>query len=247
MALGGVLLVAAMQHPAARAAELIVSAAVSLANPFRDVGTLFEQAEAGRKIVFNFASSGVLLVQLAQGAPVDVLATADTETMDRAQSQGLLAPDTRRALLGNRLVLVVPAGSAAGVSGLQDLAAGTVRRVAIGQPSSVPAGRYAREALRRASLWEKIEPKAIFAQNARQALDYVARGEVDVGFVYATDAAAMPGKVRVAAEVPTESAIVYPVARVKDSRNRVLADAFLAFLGSAQATAVFARHGFSRP
>ena len=238
---------AALCMPSAGAAELIVSAAASLTNAFRDVGRLFEEARPGHKVVLNFASSDVLLAQVAKGAPVDVLATADMESMDRAEMQGLLAPGTRRTLLRNSLVLIVPAAATRKLAGLSSLDDAGVRRIAIGNPASVPAGRYARAALEKAGVWAKLEPKLVLARNVRQALDYVARGEVDAGLVYATDAAIMKEKVEVAAEIPTPAPIFYPVALIEDSRNRELAEAFAKFLGSDAAQGVFARYGFSRP
>jgi molybdate transport system substrate-binding protein len=231
----------------ARAAELIVSAAASLTNALRVVGKLFEEGNPGQQVVFNFASSDVLLAQVAKGAPVDVFATADMESMDRAEKRDLLAPGTRRTLLRNTLVLIVPASATATLTGLSSLEEAAVRRIAIGNPASVPAGRYARAAMERAGVWSKLEPRLILAQNVRQALDYVARGEVDAGLVYATDAAIMKDKVRVAAEVPTPTPILYPVALIKASRNRALAESFSRFLGSDGARSVFARYGFSRP
>ncbi len=231
----------------AQAAELIVSAAASLTNGFRDVGKLFEADNPGHKVVLNFASSDVLLAQVTKGAPVDVLATADMESMDRAEKHGLLAPGTRRTLLRNALVLIVPAASTTKLTGLSSLEDAAVRRIAIGNPASVPAGRYARAAMEKVGIWSKLEPKLILAQNVRQALDYVARGEVDAGLVYATDALIMKDKVRVTAEAPTPIPILYPVALVKDSRNRALAESFAKFLGSDAAQRVFARYRFSRP
>ena len=231
----------------AQAAELIVSAAASLTNAFRDAGRLFERDAPGTKVVFNFAASDVLLAQIAKGAPVDVFATADMESMDRAEKQGLLAAGTRRTLLHNRLVLITPTGSSTSLTGLASLEAPAVRRIAIGNPASVPVGRYAREAIENAGLWRRLEPKLILAQNVRQALDYVARDEVDAGIVYATDAAIMAGKARVAAEIATKTAIAYPVALIKDTRNRPVAEAFLKLLGSDAAQAIFERYGFSKP
>lgn len=231
----------------AHAAELIVSAAASLTNAFRDLSKPFEAAHPDIELVLNFASSDVLSSQIAKGAPVDVFATADMESMDRAEQQGLLAPGTRRTLLRNTLVLIAPASSAIAVTGLESLADPALRRIAIGNPASVPAGRYARESLQTAGLWSKLEAKYILAQNVRQALDYVARGEVDAGLVYATDAAIMAGKVRVTSEAPTSKPIVYPIAIVKDARNRAAAEAFSRFLGSDSARATFTRHGFRQP
>jgi len=240
-------LIAVLWTTSLQAAELIVSAAASLTNAFRDIGKVFEDANSGHRVIFNFASSDVLLAQISKGAPADVFATADMESMDRAEKQGLLAAGTRRTLLANKLTLIVPAGAAVkptSLAGLEDVA---VRRVAIGNPASVPAGRYAKEAMEKTGMWVKLEPKLIMAQNVRQALDYVARGEVDAGLVYATDATIMAGKVVVVAEVPTTTPVLYPVAIVNDTRNRPLADAFVNVLSSAQAQSIFRKYGFSQP
>lgn len=231
----------------ANAAELIVSAAASLTNALREVGKLFEASHPRHKAVFNFASSDVLLAQIAKGAPADVFATADLDSMDRAEKQGLLLPGTRRTLLANKLVLIAPSSASVPLTGLSSLDQAGVRRIAIGNPASVPAGRYAREAMEKAGVGTKLEPKLILAQNVRQALDYVVRGEVDAGLVYATDAVIMAAKVRVAAEIATPTPILYPVALVSDTRNRALAEAFMQSLFSAQAQEIFKRHGFSRP
>ena len=238
-----ILLVASASGPAL-SADLVVSAASSLTQAFRETGKLFEASHPGHKVVFNFASSDILLSQVAKGAPVDVLATADAETMDRAQQQGLIAPGTRHVLLHNALALVVPAKAPVRIGSLQDLADPAVRRIAIGNPASVPAGRYAREALKAAGLWEKLEARYIMGQNVRQVLDYVARAEVDAAIVYRTDAAIMAGKVRVAAELPTTTPIAYPLAIVQGSRNREAAAAFVTSLQSAPARTIFARRGF---
>jgi len=234
-----------LHPPPCPAADLIVSAAASLTNAFREVARQFEALHPDTQVVLNFASSDVLLAQIAKGAPVDVFATADLESMDRAQRQGLLAPGTRRTLLHNALVLIAPASSSIGLNGMKSLADPAVRRIAIGNPASVPAGRYARESLEKAGLWSQLGPKYILAQNVRQALDYVARGEADAGLVYATDATIMAGKVRVVATAPTDKPIAYPIAIVKDTRNRAAADAFASYLVSDAASSTFERHGFA--
>jgi molybdate transport system substrate-binding protein len=238
------LLVLALASAPAGAADLIVSAAASLTNAFRDAGRLFEANHPEHKVVFNFASSDVLLSQVAKGAPVDVLATADDETMDRAEKLDLIAPGSRRVLLYNALALVVPASQPLRLADLRSLEDRSVRRIAIGNPASVPAGRYAREALETAGSWARLEPKLIFGQNVRQVLDYLARGEVDAAVVYATDAAIMPGKVRIAAVLPTTTPIAYPLAIVQATRNRTAAAAFVQWLQSEPVRAIFSRYGF---
>jgi molybdate transport system substrate-binding protein len=230
----------------ARAAELVVSAAASLTNAFREVGAQYEREHPGETVVFNFAASDVLLAQIVRGAPADVFASADEEAMDRAVAQRVIDPATRFDFARNRLVLVVQAGRPAPVS-LAGLADASFRRIAIGNPAFVPAGRYAKAALERAGLWAAVEPRAIPTQNVRQSLDYVARGECDAGFVYATDAALMPDRLAIALDVPTATPVRYPVAVVGASRNRRLAEGFVDFLRGAAALAVLARHGFAAP
>jgi molybdate transport system substrate-binding protein len=177
------------------------------------------------------------------GAPIDVLATADGETMDKAVERKLVAPATRRDFAANTLVMVTPADSALGLTALADLTQPAVKRIALGNPAGVPAGRYAQGALQQAGLWPLPTGKAVYAQSVRQALDYVARGEVEAGFVYATDARMHADKVKVALDAPTDQAIIYPLAVTRDSRNKDSAAAFIAFVMSAKGQAVLARFG----
>lgn len=231
----------------AQAADLTVSAASSLTNVFKELGPAFEAQNPGTSVIFNFGASDALMTQIAKGAPVDVFASADLEVMDRAEAQKLLLPGSRRNFAGNALVLIVPVDSPLGLKALSDLRRADVKRVAIGNPLSVPAGRYAKAAFQAAGIWSVVEPKAVTAQNVRQALDYVARGEVEAGLVYKTDAAFMRDKVKVAATVATATAISYPVAAVSKSPNGAEARQFLEFLSTPNAQAVLARYGFSQP
>ncbi len=195
----------------ALAADLTVSAASSLTNAFRELAPLFEARNPGTKVQLNFAASGALLQQIARGAPVNVFASADQETMDQAQAQELVKVSERKNFVSNTLVIVVPANSSNLPRAVEDLLQPRYRRIAIGLPASVPVGRYTKSALEKAGHWTAIEPKLITAQNVRQALDYVARGEVDAGFVNATDAALMPDKVKISLSVPTDIPILYPI------------------------------------
>jgi molybdate transport system substrate-binding protein len=243
-----ILLVALLLLPAlARAAELTVSAAASLTNAFQEIGRAFEQSNPNDKVRFNFGASGSLLQQISRGAPVDVFASADLETMDRAEKQNLIVRDSRANFASNKLVLVVPAGSSLAVAGLQDLQKDAVQRIAIGIPESVPVGRYAKGVLERLKLWEALRPKMIFGQNVRQCLDYAARGEVDVGFVYATDARSSAAKVKIALEVPVETPILYPLAVVKGDGNERAARKFIDFVRSSAGRQILAKHGFGPP
>jgi molybdate transport system substrate-binding protein len=231
----------------AQAADLTVSAAASLTNAFKDLGPLFEAQNPGTTVVFNFAASDALFAQIAKGAPADVFASADQDAMDRAEQQKLIAPGSRRNFVGNTLVMIVPSDSALALRLLADLQRPEVKKVAIGNPASVPVGRYTRGSLQAAKLWGAVEPKAVLAQSVRQALDYVARGEVEAGFVYATDAAIMKDKVKVVATIPTEASITYPIAAVAGSQNPQGARQFLEFLNGGAAQGVLARYGFSKP
>jgi molybdate transport system substrate-binding protein len=231
----------------AHAAELTVSAAASLTNAFKEVGAAFEAQNPGTKVLLNFAASDTLLAQIAKGAPADVFASADQETMDKADAQKLTTSGSRRNFAGNALVLVTPSDSTLNLKALADLQQTAVKRIALGTPSGVPAGRYAKSALESAKLWAVVEQKAVFAQNVRQCLDYVARGEAEAGFVYATDATTQKDKVRVALTVATETPIRYPIAAVAGSPNAADARKFIEFVASPAAQAVLARYGFLKP
>lgn len=229
------------------AAGLTVSAASSLTESFRDIASAYERAHPGTRVDLNFAASGVLLQQVARGAPVDVLATADTATMDQAAQQDLLAAGSRQLFASNQLVVVVPKAARNAPTSLAALGGAGVQRVAIGNPDSVPVGRYARTALQDAGLWEAMATRTISTQNVRQSLDYVARGEVDAGFVYASDVRAGGERVRQAFAVPLKTPITYPLAVIKDSANAAEARRFVAFVRSPQGLAILGKHGFGAP
>jgi molybdate transport system substrate-binding protein len=241
------LTLALMAAGLAQAADVTVSAAASLTNAFKELAPAFEAAHPGSRLLFNFAASDALLAQIAKGAPVDVFASADQETMDKAQQQKLLVDGTRRNFAGNALVVITPAEQGVALKSLSDLQQPAVKRIALGKPEGVPAGRYAKAALEKARLWQAVEPKAVFAQNVRQALDYVARGETEAGFVYATDAHVMKDKVRVLFSVPTEAPISYPIAVTSGGPNADGGRQFLDFVASAAGQAVLAKHGFQKP
>lgn len=232
---------------ASHAADVTVSAAASLTNAFREIAPLFESANPGTKVQLNFAASGALLQQIAKGAPADVFASADQETMDQAQTQGLVKEARRRNFVSNALVVIVPSASANVPKSTNDLTQPAYARIAIGLPASVPVGRYTKSVLEGANLWGAIEPKMIGATNVRQALDYVARGEVDAGFVYATDAAIVLDKVKVALTVPTPKPILYPVAPLPAGPNAAQGEKFVDFLFTPPAQAILSKYGFGKP
>lgn len=195
----------------------------------------------------NFGASDALFRQIANGAPVDLFATADQQSMDLAQKESLILTSERHDFVRNALVMIAPADSKLALGGLEGLRAPEVRRIALGNPASVPAGRYAKRALDAAQLWNALEPKFVLAQTVRQALDYVARGEVEAGFVYATDAAIAKDKVRVLREVPLDVPLTYPIAPVAKAQHLAEARDFMAYVRSAAGQAILARYGFQAP
>ena len=238
-------LLCAQACAAAGAQDLTVSAAASLGDALRAIAPGFVARHPGARLRLNLASSGQLLQQIAQGAPADVFASADAETMDRAAAQGLIDPATRHDFTRNRLVLVAPPDSS--WHGLASLASPAVQRVAIGKPATVPAGRYAQQVLEAARLWDALAPKRVPADHVRQVLDYVARGEVDAGFVYQSDALAAGRRVRVVQLLQGHAPIHYPVAVVQGSSQPRLAQAFVDYLRSPGAQALLQQKGFGSP
>jgi molybdate transport system substrate-binding protein len=229
------------------AAELVVSAAASLTNAFKEIGAAFEKTQPGDRVVSNFAASGPLLQQIENGAPVDVFASADQETMDKGEAKKLIVAASRRNFVSNRLVLVQPKGASTALRGTADLKREAVKRIAVGNSETVPVGRYTRDVLQAEGAWEALAPKLIYADSVRQVLDYVVRGEVDAGFVYATDAALAKDKVDIVAEIATRKPVLYPIAVVAGSKQVKLAESFVAFVSGHEAQAVLARYGFGRP
>ena len=226
-------------------ADLTVSAATSLTQAFQEIGPQFESQNPETKVKFNFGASGALMQQIANGAPVDVFASADTGTMDKAVDKGVVATDVK-IFTTNKLVLIVPIQSKASLQQLADLKKPEFRRLAMGTPASVPAGHYAQDALEKAGLWLELKQKMINTANVRQALDYVSRDEVDAGFVYASDALLMQDKVKVALQVQTPTSIQYPIAKVVGSTQQSAAKKFIDFLQTPKAQAILKKHGFGQ-
>jgi len=184
--------------------------------------------------------------QIESGAPVDVFASADQKTMDQAAAKSLIVAGTRADFVQNGLVLIQPADAKLALKTLSDLTQPGVKRIAIGNPETVPAGRYAKEALTSAKLWDTLSPKLVPGESVRQTLDYVVRGEADAGFVFATDARIVGGKVRVACEAPSTTPVRYPIAVVAASRNPK-AKAFVDFVLSPAGQKILQDYGFKKP
>ncbi|HLX84257.1 MAG TPA: molybdate ABC transporter substrate-binding protein [Terriglobales bacterium] len=229
---------------AAPSEEITVSAAISLKDALDEIAHLYSTEHPNAEVHFNLGGSGTLQRQIEQGAPVDIFISASPKEMDSLQSQGLLLPDTRKNLARNSVVLIVPAGSTS-ISGFQDLTKAVVKTVAVGEPQTVPAGKYAQEVLTHLGIYDQLKPKLVLAKDVRQVLTYVETENADAGIVYATDAK-ISKKVTVVATAPEDShsPVVYPAAVIKNSKNAAAAKAFLDFLASEKARTVFQKCGF---
>jgi molybdate transport system substrate-binding protein len=248
IALGLVLAALAGAAPAA-AQEVIFSAAISMKDAVEDLGRKFSAARPGLVLRYNLGSSGELQKQIEAGAPVDLFISAAQRQMDELQQKNLIAVASRRNFARNVLTVIKPAGSTIDLTKPADLVAPRVTRIVIGNPRTVPVGQYSEESLKALGLWERVQPKLVLAENVRQALDYVARGEVDAGFVYTTDAAIRRDQV-VEAFRPSEDTyrpVVYPVAVVAASKHQAVAQVFIDLLTGPEGQSVLARFGFLPP
>jgi molybdate transport system substrate-binding protein len=229
----------------AQAADVTVFAAASLTDALGQVGKTYEH-NSGHTVAVSFAASSVLARQIEHAQGVDIFISADVDWMNYLDQRGLIARDSRRNLLGSHLVLIAPADSGAKLAiapRFDLLGALHGGRLALADPDSVPAGKYAKAALAALSVWNDVAAQVAPAENVRAALAYVARGEAPFGIVYATDALAEP-RVRIVATFPdnTHPPIVYPVALTKDAKP--LAGDFLRYLEGPAALAVFQKTGF---
>lgn len=230
------------------AQNLTVFAAASLQNAFEDIGRQFH-TKTGRDVKFSFAASSALARQIEQGAPASIFASADEQWMDYLQQRNLIVNETRKSLLGNRLVLIVPAASTAKVDLKPNFdfksLLGVDGRWVTGDPAGVPVGRYAQEALTKLGVWDFAQTRLVRAENVRVALTFVERGEVAAGVAYETDAA-ISQKVKVAGVFPADSytPISYPVAAITKN-DTPAAREFLKFLQSSKAIEVYKKFGFS--
>lgn len=235
---------ATMIPAVAHAATLHVSAAASLTDVLQEMAPMYEK-ETGDHLLFNLGASSMLARQVQEGAPTDVFISADEAKMDQLQRQHLIVNATRRSILSNTLVIVVPSDSRLKIASPTDLAGRSVRMIALAEPASVPAGIYAKEYLRKIGLWSKVVGKVIPTENVRSALAAVESGNADAGIVYGTDALISKG-VRVAYEVPVAEGpkISYPAAVIADSNEKAAAQRFLEFLQSRTARDLFRKYRF---
>jgi molybdate transport system substrate-binding protein len=238
-----------VRRASAAPTEMIVSAAISMKDVLEAIGERFAAREAGARVRFNLGASGTLARQIEAGAPADVFVSAALGPMDDLERAGLLERGSRRTFARNLLAVVVPADSAIRLERAEDLLDARVRRIAIGNPRTVPAGQYAEASLRAAGLLDRVRAKLVLGENVRQVLEYVARGEVDAAWVYTTDAAMERHRVREAFRPPesTYPPVLSPVAVLRDARAPRLARAFVDLLAGPDGRSIVARFGFLAP
>ena len=226
--------------------ELYISAAASLTDAVDDLKELYQDKHPQVTLHTSYASSGDLQSQIQEGAPSDVFISAAQNQMDTLEEKGLLEDGTRETLLLNKVVLITPEGNDLGIESVDDLKDDNVEQIAIGDPAHVPAGQYTEEMLQNLKMWDSIETKLRLATNVRSVLDWVETGEVDAGFVYMTDAMTSD-LVKVITEAPEAShkEVSYPIAMIKDSRNKEAAEEFMDFASSDEAKEVLEGYGFT--
>ncbi len=212
-------------------APIVIAAAISLKNAFENIASLY-RARTGVRVDFSFGASGELMKQIEAGAPVDVFASAGQPEMNELARQNLLDGSSRADFARNTLALILPAGSANKCVDVHCLLRPEFGRIAMGDPKTVPAGMYAEQMLRSLGLWSRLQPRLVFAENVREALEYVARGEAGAGLVYSTDVPIARGRVIEAVRAPqgTYGPILYPIAVLRGTSHAAAARAFEQFV-----------------
>ena len=231
--------------PQAQAVEINVSAAASLKDVLTEIQKDYQAKNPNSKLVYNFGASGALQKQIEQGAPADVFISAAPKQMDELEAKNLMNKATRKNLVENKLVVVVPKESKMNISKYEDLTQAGVQKIALGETATVPAGQYAQQVLEKLGLWDKVKDKVVFTKDVRTVLAYTETGNVEAGIVYKTDGISSD-KVKVAAVAPegTHKPIVYPVAVTTSTKQQKAAEAFVEYLFNADSKAIFEKHGF---
>lgn len=224
--------------------EIMISAAASLKDSLTEIQKNYARKKPEVKLTINFGASGTLQQQIEQGAPVDLFISAGKSQVDALEQKNLLVKESRIDLLGNELVLVTGKDNSK-VTSLEDLTKAGVEQISIGTPESVPAGKYAQDALTSLKLWDSLQPKLVMAKDVTQVLNYVETGNADAGFVYRSDAQGST-KVKVVTVVPENShkPIVYPAAIISATKNKQVTEDLLKYLQSSDAQQVFEKYGF---
>lgn len=225
--------------------ELVISSAASLTDAMNEMKQLYEQQNPHISLTFHFGSSGKLAKQIEQGAPSDVFLSASMKDMDALEGKNLIHTESRQDFARNQLVLITNASRPIEVSSFEQIPVDNLQHVAVGEPETVPAGRYTKEALESIGLWERLQGKLVFGSDVRQVLTYVESGNAELGVVYASDAA-MTTQVKVLAKAKPEwhQPIVYPAAVLSETTKIEEAQAFLNFVMGQTGKEILKKYGF---
>lgn len=233
------------KQPEAAQVELMISAAASLTDALTELKTSFETENPGTTLSFNFGSSGKLATQISQGAPSDVFLSASQKDMDGLDEKQLIDKATRQDFTGNALVLVTGASSSPGITSFEELNNPAIKHIAVGEPETVPAGRYAKETLEALKLWDSLSGRMVYGSDVRQVLTFVESGNAEVGIVYSSDAVISKDvKVLATAKAEWHKPIVYPGAVVAATKHADAAKAFLTYLTSDKGKEILQKYGF---
>ena len=229
----------------AQPVELNISAAASLKDAMTEIQANYQKVKPNVKLVINLGASGSLQKQIEQGAPADIFISAAPKQMNELEAKNLVNKATRKNLVENKLVLIVPQDSKLGLAKFEDLTKAGVQKLGVGEPAVVPAGQYTQQVLQKMGLWDQLKDKVVFAKDVRTVLAYVETGNVEAGFVYKTDAA-ISKKVKVAAIAPegTHEPIIYPAAVLSGTKQQKAAEEFLAYMAGPEGKTVFEKYGF---
>ena len=226
--------------------EINVSAALGLKEALLDIKKDYEAKHPEIKLVYNLAAAGPLQSQIEQGAPADVFISAAPKQLNELQKKNLINPATRKNLVGNQLVLIVPKDSRLGLSSFADLTQDKVKKFGMGAPETVPAGQYGQEVLKHLGIWEKVKEKAVLGKDVRTLVAYAETGNVEASIVFST-VAATSDKVKIAATAPEGShqPIIFPGAVLAGSKQPKAAEDFLNYLAGPEGMKVFTKYGFT--
>jgi len=226
--------------------EMNISAAVSLKDALEEIQKNYEAKNPNIKLIYNLGASGALEKQIEQGAPADIFMSAAPKQMNDLEAKDLVNKPTRKNLVENKLVIIVPKASNLDITKYEDLTKDEVQKLSLGETASVPAGQYAQEVLKKLGIWDKIKDKAVLAKDVRTVLTYVETGNVEAGIVYKTDAISSD-KVKIVATAPEGShqPIVYPVAVLSTTKQQKAAEDFLTYLSTPECKAIFEKYGFT--
>lgn len=225
--------------------ELQVSAAASLTDAMKEISAEYKKISPNTEIIFNFGSSGALQQAIENGGETDLFFSAAQKQMDALEKSENILPETRKNLLENEIVLIVPNDGDKNIQNFSDLTQENIQHIALGEPKGVPVGQYSEEIFKNLNILDAVKEKSFYGSDVRQVLAWVESGEADCGIVYATDAK-ISDKIKIVATAPENShkPVIYPAAVIKDSKNIDEAKKFLDFTGSETAKKIFEKYGF---